>query len=157
MSRLPRSHIATHTLFHVTVKGNDGQVLFLDESDRLHYLSLLERYRDRYGLECVAFCLMDNHVHLLFVVPTLRALSKAMQAINLAYARYFNRKYGRTGHLFQDRFSSWVVLDEKHLTATVEYIENNPVKAGIAMTKESYLWSSASGDTSAVTLSRVSV
>ncbi len=156
MARMPRSNIATYTLFQVCVRGNNGQVIFLDEEDRFRYLTLVEKYRKRHQLECFAFCLMDTHAHWLFEAPTIRALSKAMHAINVAYAVYFNKKHGRSGHLFQGRFASWVILDEKHLNATVEYIENNPVTAGLAPVREAYRWSSASGDTSIVTLSSVS-
>jgi REP element-mobilizing transposase RayT len=78
-----------------------------------------------------------------------------MHAIQVAYAMYFNLKYKRRGHLFQDRFSSWVIKDEHHLLATKEYIENNPIKAGITILKEDYPWSSAFRDGSVVTLSPV--
>ena len=75
-----------------------------------------------------------------------------MHGIHLSYVRYFNQRYGRSGHLFQDRFSSWVIENEKHLLATKEYIENNPVKAGVVTKKEDYQWSSAKRDGSAITI-----
>jgi len=150
--RLSRFQLSTFTYFQICVRGNNGQNIFLSEKDFLRYLSLLEKYRERYSLQCFAYCLMDNHAHILLRTPSLRILSKAMHAIQVAYAMYFNRRYERRGHLFQDRFSSWVVKDEIHLLESKEYIENNPVKAGMTPAKEDYAWSSAYRDGSLVTL-----
>ena len=150
--RLTRSQLAIYTYFHVCARGNAGQDIFSDDQDRQKYLSLLERYRARYGLRCLAYCLMSNHIHVLFLVPSVRALSRTMHGLHLAYAMYFNRRYGRDGHLFQDRFSSWVVERGGYLLATKEYIENNPVKAGLTRTKHEYRWSSSTGDGSNVTV-----
>ena len=154
--RPSRSQLSPHTYFQICVRGNNGQKIFEDEQDRLRYLSLIEKYRRYRNLQCFAFCLMDNHAHMLFLTPSTQVLSKTMHAIQVAYAMYFNRKYERRGHLFQDRFSSWVVKDENHLLSTKEYIENNPVKAGMTTRREDYAWSSAFGDGSCVTLSQIS-
>ena len=78
-----------------------------------------------------------------------------MHAIHVAYVMYFNRKYERKGHLFQDRFSSWVIMNEQHFVKTKEYIENNPVKASLVTDKGSYRWSSANRDGSCVTLNEI--
>lgn len=155
MSRRARRNVATYTYFQVCVRGNNRQPIFLDDADRFHYLFLLEKYRARFGLVCFAFCLMTNHVHLLVLTPSIAILSKAMHALNSAYVKYFNRRHKRTGHLFEDRFESWVIRDEKHLLNTVEYIENNPVKEGMAPTASAYAWSSAAGDGCVVSLSQV--
>ncbi len=154
--RLARLQLATHTYFHICTKGNNGQELFLNESDYIHYLSLVEKYRALRNLQCFAYCLMTNHVHLLLLSPSIQTLSKAMHAVHLAYVMYFNRQYERRGHLFQDRFSSWVIRNEAHLITTKEYIENNPVNANLVKEKEGYQWSSASRDSSYITLSKIS-
>ena len=153
--RLSRFQLSTYTYFQICVRGNNGQNIFTSEKDFLRYLSLIEKYANRYSLQCFTFCLMDNHAHMLFRAPSTQILSKAMHAIQVAYAMYFNRKYHRRGHLFQDRFSSWVIKDEHHLFETKEYIENNPVKAGMVTQKEDYAWSSAFRDGSCVTLSPI--
>ncbi len=155
--RSARSHLSTHTYFHICVKGNNGQTIFLNEADFLRYLTLIERYQKQNNLLCFAYCLMSNHAHILFRSPTLKILSKTMQAIQVAYAMYFNLKYKRKGHLFQDRFTSWVIKDEPHLFATKEYIENNPVKAGIVLVKDNYAWSSACRDSSRITLNKITI
>ncbi len=153
--RSSRFQLATFTYFHVCSKGNNGQELFYDDKDRSHYLELIEKYRKRYNLSCFAYCLMTNHTHLLWLSSSIRALSKTMHGINLAYVMYFNRRHDKNGHLFQDRFSSWVIRDQEHLNYTKDYIENNPVKAGLVKTKEDYFWSSARRDGSFVTLETI--
>ena len=150
--RRARSQMEIYTYFHVCSRGNGGQVLFQDDLDRLRYLSLVERYRARYGLRCLAYCLMTNHTHLLFLVPSLGVLSKAVHGLHVSYVRYFNHRHNRNGHLFQDRFSSWVIEHGDHLLATKEYIENNPVKTGLVKLKQEFRWSSSSGDGSDVTI-----
>ena len=153
--RLARLQLATYTYFHVCVRGNGGQPIFIDDSDRLRYLSRIEKYRQRFNLQCFSFCLMTNHAHLLFLSPSIQILSKSMHAIQVAYVMYFNRRHQQRGHLFQDRFSSWVLKNEEHLFMAKAYIENNPVQAGLVRLKEDYLWSSASRDTSYITLSKI--
>ena len=155
--RLARSELSTYTYFHVCSRGNGGQPIFNDDKDRSRYLVLLEKYRIKYGLEYFAYCLMNNHVHLLLLCPSIQILSKAIHAVHVAYVMYFNRRHERHGHLFQDRFISWVIKDEKHLREAKEYIENNPVKAGIALSKGSYLWSSANRDGSHITISNIDI
>ena len=153
--RVSRSQLSTFTYFHVCSRGNAKQDVFSDDEDRLRYLFLLEKYSTQYHLECFAYCLMTNHIHLLFLAPSIRILSKTIHALHVAYVMYFNRRHERNGHLFQDRFSSWVIKDISHLITTKEYIENNPVKAGLVEAKEGYLWSSANRDGSRITLSQM--
>jgi len=150
--RLSRFQLSTYTYFQICVRGNNGQNIFTSEKDFLRYLSLIEKYAKRYSLQCFAYCLMDNHAHMLLRAPSIQVLSKTMHAIQVAYAMYFNRKYQRRGHLFQDRFSSWVIKDEHHLLSAKEYIENNPVRSGMTNQREDYTWSSAFRDGSCVTL-----
>lgn len=78
-----------------------------------------------------------------------------MQALQIAYVVYFSRRHERRGHLFEGRFTSWVIRDEAHLISTKDYIEDNPVKAGLANERETYKWSSALRDSSIVTLSKI--
>lgn len=157
MSRLPRFQLSTHTYFHVCARGNNSQNIFLDDQDRTRYLFLIEKYRAQHDLECFAYCLMTNHIHLLLLCPSIRKLSKTMHALQVAYVVYFNRRYQRRGHLFESRFTSWVIKDEAHLLSAKEYIEDNPVKAGLVNGRENYVWSSASRDRSTVTVSRINV
>lgn len=106
------------------------------------FLRHLVNARNKTQLKIIAWCLMDNHVHLL-VEDEHRAISKLMQSLSSAYAIYFNRKHERVGHLFQDRFNSTPVTSDAHLLEAVQYIHYNPVKAGICK-MEDYPWSSFS-------------
>jgi len=153
--RLARSQLSTNTYFHVCARGNNRQSIFLDDGDRLRYLALLEKYRSRFNLRCFAYCLMTNHVHLLLLVPSLKILSKAIHGLHVAYVMYFNQRYERKGHLFQDRFVSWVIENGGHLITAKEYVEENPVKANLAASKEDYRWSSASRDGPFVTIEKI--
>lgn len=155
MSRSPRSQLFTHTYFHICARGNNGQNLFLDDEDRIHYLNLIEKYRSKYDLKCYAYCLMTNHIHLLFLCPSIRKLSKNMHALQVAYAIFFNYRYKRRSHLFEGCFTSWVIKNEAHLLSTKEYIEDNPVKAGLVKERKDYKWSSFSRDRSIVTIAEI--
>ncbi len=104
------------------------------------FLKHLVNARDKTKLKIIAWCLMDNHVHLL-VEDRQQGISKMMQSLSSAYAVYFNRRHGRVGHLFQDRFGSAPVGSDAYLLEAVQYIHNNPVKAGICQMEE-YPWSS---------------
>ena len=90
------------TFYHVIVRGNQRQDIFFDNQDRQAYLERVKRYKN--GLEFIlyAYVLMVNHVHLLIETPSI-SISRIMQRINLTYTQYFNKKYGKVGHLFQGR------------------------------------------------------
>ena len=139
MARAPRQ-ISKTGYYHVMLRGCGRQILFEDDSDREHFLSCLEDGLTVGHLACIAWCLMDNHVHLLLFDES-DGLSRALHVVATSYARYFNAKAGRVGPVFQDRFRSVPVEDERQLLAAVLYIHNNPFKAGIAPV-EQYPWSS---------------
>ena len=117
-------------------------LIFEDDDDRLRFLRLAWSLIEEYDGDLLAYCLMDNHVHLL-VRLELSQLSLLMQRFCTSYARYFNRKHDRVGHLFQDRFFSEPVSSDEQLLATIRYIHRNPVKAGMSDTCD-YPWSSYS-------------
>ena len=125
---------------HVIVRGVGKQVLFERNEDYGYYLSLLEKYAEETGVIVCTYCLMENHVHLL-VHDNGNELSRFMKKIGICYALYYNNKYDRTGHLFQDRYMSESVETQEYLLTVFRYILNNPAKAGICPASE-YLWSS---------------
>lgn len=127
---------------HVTQRGNMGIRIFNDNSHFRRYIALMKEYFEHYGVAVVAFCLMPNHVHLILVPPSCHALSGAMHDISTSYSAWSNKRKGIRGHLWQGRFYS-CALDEHHLVAATRYVENNPVRAGLAGTACSYEWSSA--------------
>lgn len=138
MPRSVRIKSLTDT-YHTMIRGVNKEVIFHDDDDRRKFLQILEYYLSKYNVEIFAYCLMDNHVH--FLLKSKENFNKFMQCLQTVYALYFNKKYKRIGHLFQDRFKSIPVEREKYLLECVRYIHQNPVKANIS-TIEKYKWSS---------------
>ncbi|NLI10127.1 MAG: transposase [Elusimicrobia bacterium] len=127
--------------YHVISRGNNKESIFKDRQDKLKFLQILEKYRDKFDLIVYSYSLMTNHIHL-FIKTNKANLSQAMKMINWSYAVYFNRKYYRNGHLFQSRFISKTVKSESYLLALIRYIHNNCVKAKITSRPEFYEWCS---------------
>lgn len=127
-------------MYHVVIRGVNKQNIFFDDDDRRLFLSLLRKYSERCGIKILAYCLMDNHVHLELEDQNLN-ISSFMQVLCSVYARLFNRKYDRIGHLFQDRFASETIDDETYMLTVFRYIIRNPLVAGISEIKN-YPWSS---------------
>lgn len=128
---------------HITQRGNNREPVFLDDQDRLIYIDLLKHYTQKFQVDIWAYCLMPNHVHLLAVPQVPGALALGIGRTNQVYTRYVNRKYLRSGRVWQNRFYSCIVDNDEYLWSVARYIENNPVKAGLVPTAAEYLWSSA--------------
>lgn len=126
--------------YHVMLRGNGRQLIFEDDADRREFLSCLDNAIEREGVSLIAWCLMDNHVHLIIDDPHDR-LSTVMYRIGMKYAMYFNNRHQREGHLFEGRFKSSPIESDEYLVQAVRYVLNNPVAAGIS-TLEDYRWSS---------------
>lgn len=140
MPRAARKKSATG-IYHVLMRVINQQRIFEDEDDFVSYLRILERVKRDNPFVLYAYCLMDNHVHLL-VGERDASLSRVVQRIGVSYAYRFNKKYDRTGHLFQDRFKSEPVEDDAYFVTVLRYIHANPVKAGLCRSAEQYRWSS---------------
>lgn len=134
---------------HVTDKGNRGCDVFLGDSDRDRYLELLQNYSEKNGLEISAYCLMDNHVHIVAVPRRMDALAKTIGPVHMRHAQWMNKINGWRGHLWSDRFFS-TPMDHDHFIAAVRYVESNPVRAGIVSVAEEYPWSSAQSHVSGI-------
>ena len=126
---------------HVILRGNRQQALFWSNSDRRRYLRLMAEACERHAVSCVAWCLMENHVHLVLIPPTSDALRAIMASVQTSYSQAVNREQKLSGHLFQGRFKS-IPLDPAHYLVAVRYVENNPVAAGLVADAESWPWSS---------------
>lgn len=127
---------------HITQRGNNREPIFFDDNDRLAYLEALKHYTQEHKVNIWAYCLMTNHTHLLAVPQIADGLALAVGLSSLRYTRYLNRKYFRSGRIWQSRFYSCIVDTESHLWAVARYIENNPVKAGFVSSALDYRWSS---------------
>lgn len=128
--------------YHIITRGNQGQQVFLDEQDYRAYLLRLSRYKQRYGFLLYGFCLMPNHAHLIGEPKELKNLAKFMQGLQRSYTAYFNKRYRKVGHLWQERFKSKVIVKDDYLIDCIQYIELNPVRANMVRSPADYEWSS---------------
>ncbi len=128
-------------MHHVFARGNDRREIFDDESDRWMYVRTLARAVARMRWRCLAYCLMDNHVHLLIETPH-GNLGAGMQRLHGDYAQAYNERHGRSGHVFQGRYGATRVRTEEHMLMVVAYIVRNPVEAGLCSRPEEWRWSS---------------
>ncbi len=131
-------------LYHITSRGNEKKKIFIEDADRIKFLKILEDYHERYGIVTHCYILMDNHYHLILETPQGRLL-KVMHGINSSYTGYFNRKYGRSGHLFQGRYKGILVEKDSYLLSLSRYVHLNSVRAGLVERPEDYRWSSYRG------------
>ncbi|HPJ96234.1 MAG TPA: transposase [Syntrophales bacterium] len=141
MPRIARI-IAAQYPHHITQRGNNRADVFFDENDRGFYLKTLNNLCKETRVRLWAYCLMTNHVHLLVVPEEGQHLARCIGTTNLIYTQYINRKYVRSGRLWQNRFFSTVIEAESYLWAVARYIELNPVKAHLVENPAQYRWSS---------------
>jgi REP-associated tyrosine transposase len=127
---------------HVIQRGNNRQVCFVSEQDMAAYANWLEEYAKKFGVSVHAWVFMTNHVHLLVTPHAVDSVSTMMQSLGRRYVRYFNRKYRRSGTLWEGRFKASLVQSETYLLICQRYIELNPVRAGMVSDPADYVWSS---------------
>ncbi|MBK9168280.1 MAG: transposase [Bryobacterales bacterium] len=130
------------TAHHVVARGVNRQRLFRTGYDKRKYLQRFARLAIELNIQVHAFCLMDNHMHWILTPPSKQALGKFFQRLHTAWAMYYNSRYGRTGHLFQNRYFS-SPLDWKHFWTAIRYVEANPMRAGFQGRPEEWDFSSA--------------
>ncbi len=139
LSRKARLKSSTK-VYHVILRGNSKQDIFLEQQDYEKFLKEICVTKEKYQYEIYVYCLMPNHVHLV-IYDKNDNLSKALQSLTISYSSYWNKKYERVGHLFQNRFLSKNVETQEYLKTLCRYIHQNPSKSGIAE-MERYQWSS---------------
>ncbi|MFO8153454.1 REP-associated tyrosine transposase [Thioalkalivibrio sp.] len=141
MPRRARHYVAGLP-YHLVQRGNNRQDCFLDPADYRRYLELWEETSRRYGVAVHAYCLMTNHVHFLATPAEADSLSNTMKVVGSRFAQYVNRRYQRTGTLWEGRHRASLVQSERYLLTCYRYIELNPVRAGMVASPEDYPWSS---------------
>jgi REP element-mobilizing transposase RayT len=142
MPRQPRS-FRPGGFYHLTTRGNCGAPIAIDDWDRRMFVNLLARTAVRFGIHIRAWCLMTNHYHLVVEVPT-GEVSRALQFLNGSYARHFNERHGRTGHVFGGRFRAALLESEEHFLSACCYVVLNPVRAGLVASAEEWRWAGSS-------------
>jgi len=140
MARSPRIKSSTG-IYHVMIRGINQQQLFEDDEDNEYFLGVLGICKELSEYELYAYCLMSNHAHLLLKTGK-EDLDLVFKRIGIRYAYWHNTKYKRVGHLFQDRFRSEPIEDDRYLLAVLRYIHRNPIKAKICAAPGDYKWSS---------------
>jgi putative transposase len=128
-------------IYHVMLRAINRQNLFEDNDDRQRFIDTIGYYKTISGYCLYGFCLMDNHVHLL-VRETSESISMGIKRISSSFVHWYNQKYNRCGHLFQERYKSEVVENEGYFLTVLRYIHQNPIKAGITKEMAQYPWSS---------------
>ena len=141
MSRQPRKHSETG-MYHIIFRGISRVNIFEDEKDFKKMYEVIQSQKEKMQFEIYAYCFMNNHVHLFLREKEIGDISKIMHKILTSYARWYNIKYLRTGILFENRYKSEPVEDERYFLGLIRYIHQNPVKANIVSAIEEYKWSS---------------
>jgi putative transposase len=141
VARLPRLTVPGHP-HHVIQRGNNRQALFADREDYLSLLEYLAEGAQKYDVAIHAYVLMSNHFHLLATPDHDNSLPSLMQALGRRYVRRFNKRYSRSGTLWEGRYKATIVESERYLIACMAYIELNPVRAGLVSHPADYPWSS---------------
>jgi len=134
-------HEEKNGVYHATSRGNDGRDIFIDAQDRIAFLVRLSRITEERGWLVYAYCLLTNHYHLVLRIPR-GELSAGMKALNGGHSQRTNRRHGRTGHLFRNRFFASPVETPEHLLEALRYVALNPVRAGLCAQPGEWPWSS---------------
>ena len=127
--------------YHLMLRGINKQNIFEDNEDRQKFIETMGYYKMISNYTLYGYCLMDNHIHLL-IGENDESISQVIKRISSSYVYWYNQKYERCGHLFQERFKSEVVETDEYFLVVLRYIHQNPVKAGMTKDVRNYLWSS---------------
>ena len=137
MPRISRS-VFSNGFFHVISQGLNKSYIFKEINYKKEYLYLLKKFSNQFNIVIIAYCIMDNHVHLLLYSNSISELSAFMKSVNGSFARYYNYKENRVGYVFRGRFLSEFIKNEHQLYTCIKYIHMNPVKAKIVSNEQAY-------------------
>lgn len=141
MSRISRK-VFKSGFFHIMVQGINKEYIFKDKKDKSFYLFLMKKYYNKFKIQIVSYCIMDNHAHIILYTKNIEEISNYMHNLNLVYSKYYNTKMNRLGYVFRDRYKSQLIYDRDYLFKCMKYIHMNPVKAKIVKKEEDYEYSS---------------
>ena len=142
MARTSRNHMKNSSFFHIMVQGINQEYIFNPSKDKNEYLKLI--HSNNIGVQIIGYCIMDNHAHMLVQTEDVQNIGIWMRKTNTSYAIYYNKGKDRVGYVFRNRYKAQPIKNEKHLYLCINYIHDNPVKAGICKNKEEYPFSSYS-------------
>ena len=141
MSRISRKQLKAN-YFHIMVQGVNKEYIFNTDDYMKKYQKLIFSNLKKYNLELLAYCIMNNHAHLLMYTEKIDEMSKFMKSVNTAFSMCYNHTQNRVGVVFRNRFESETIKDRKHLINCIAYIHNNPVKASMIANPGEYKYSS---------------
>ena len=141
MNRLPRG-IYGSGFFHIMVQGINKEYIFDKQDYKNMYLNLILKYGKKFKIMLLAYCIMDNHAHLLIYTDKVYEMSAYMKMINSKFAKYYNAEKNRVGYVFRDRFNSQYIKDKNYLLRCLNYIHMNPVNANMVSKPDYYIYSS---------------
>ena len=141
---MPRAarRLSESNIYHIMLRGIDRKQIFYDREDNERFVETLKKYKEVSGYEIYAYCLMGNHIHILLKTGN-ESLETCLRRIGASFVYWYNIKYSRTGHLFQDRFKSEAIDSDEYFLVAFRYILRNPVVAGMCVLPEEYPYSSA--------------
>ena len=143
MPRIARKNLSS-SYMHIIVQGINKEYIFSDNHLKDAYKSILKKNLSKTNINILAYCIMNNHAHILVHSTNIQEITKLMQKTNTSYAKLYNKNKQRVGYVFRNRYYSQMILDKNHLYNCIAYIHNNPVKANIVNKLSSYLYSSYS-------------
>lgn len=143
MPRVARKYLDT-SFFHVMVQGINKEFIFKNEKYCNQYIKLMKKNFNQENIEIIAYCIMNNHAHIVVQVDDINELSKQMQKTNTVYAKYYNENEERVGYVFRDRYKSQPIMSKRQLIQCVKYIHRNPIKAKMVKNAIDYPYSSYS-------------
>lgn len=141
MPRIARGLVDGH-IYHVLNRGNGGQEIFHKEQDYKSFVDLMIEAKERFAVKLYAYCLMPNHFHLVLEPVQAKELIKWMQWLMTAHVRRYHRHYSTHGHVWQGRYKSFLIQQDKHLITVLRYVEGNPIRAGLVNQAGDWPWSS---------------
>lgn len=141
MPRVPRNLLG-NLFLHSMVQGINREFIFENTQDKEKYIQFMQEYYVRFSVDLIAYCIMDNHAHLLLYANETKQVSDFMREINARYARYYNKTRDRVGYVFRNRYKTKAIYSEQELLRCMKYIHMNPVKANLVQKEEQYSYSS---------------
>ena len=124
--------------YHINNRGLQKKKIFFDREDYMYFLKKMFEYKDKFSIEVIFYCLMPNHFHLVTRQNTGVGTIQFISMVQLLYAKYFNKKYGRKGQLFEGRYRPKVIKDQKYMMQFIRYLMENPVRAGLVKKPEDW-------------------
>ncbi len=141
MPRIARKNLKGH-YFHIMIQGIRKEYIFNEDKDKSLYLMLLYKNSIKCNVKIIAYCMMENHAHILVYSDKIENITTLMKRINTIYAMNYNKSNNRVGYVFRNRYNVQEIKDENHLKNCIAYIHKNPIKAGIVKIENEYKFSS---------------